>query len=138
MTDCLFCKIIAGEIPATKIFEDDEYLAILDINPVNFGHALLIPRLHYSNLLQMPDGALANIGSHLKLIGNALKEATQADGINIIANNEAAAGQLIFHTHIHIIPRYTDDGFKHWHGHTKPTPEELTLTAAKIVAVLKS
>ncbi len=130
--DCLFCKIVAGEIPSYKIFEDDDFMAITDIQPVNLGHALLIPKAHYKNLFDLPDRLLGGLGVHLQKLALAIKTATAADGINLGMNNETAAGQLIFHAHFHIIPRFTGDGFEHWHGQTKPTPEDLTAITEKI------
>lgn len=116
MTDCLFCKIISGEIPCTKVYEDDTVLAFLDIHPVNIGHTLVIPKAHYTNLYETPDETLAHMAVIVKKLSIAIKSAVGADGINIEMNNDHVAGQIIFHTHIHIIPRFSGDGFKHWHG----------------------
>ncbi|MDO8183561.1 MAG: HIT family protein [bacterium] len=124
--NCLFCKIVAGEIPADKVFEDEDFIGIVDIKPVNLGHILLVPKVHSRNLLDMSEELLQKAGPHLQTLATAVKTATQADGINIHMNNEPAGGQLIFHTHFHIIPRFEGDGFEHWHGKTVPTPEELT------------
>ncbi len=136
MNDCLFCKIIAGEIPATKVFEDDSFIAILDINPVHPGHTLLVPKTHSRNVLKMERETLSSLGGHIAQLSKAVKKATNADGINVIMNNEPAAGQIVFHTHIHIIPRFDGDGFKHWHGQTKPTPEENSQIQEKIKTVI--
>lgn len=114
MTDCLFCKIIAGEIPSTKVYEDDTVLAFLDIHPVNIGHTLVIPKAHYTNLYEAPDDIIAHMMVIVKKLSIAIKKALNADGINIEMNNDTPAGQLIFHTHLHIIPRFSDDGLKHW------------------------
>ncbi|MBU1046566.1 HIT family protein [Patescibacteria group bacterium] len=116
MNDCLFCKIVAGEIPCDKIYEDEKFLVFLDINPVNRGHSLVVPKKHSRNLLEMEDNELKEMSVLIKKISNHLKTQLKADGINIVSNNEPAAGQLIFHTHIHIIPRFEGDGFKHWKG----------------------
>lgn len=116
MTDCLFCKIIAGEIPSTKIYEDDNVLAFLDIRPVNIGHTLVIPKVHHMNLYETPDEDLSHMIAVVKKLSIAIKSALNADGINIEMNNDPVAGQIIFHTHIHIIPRFQGDGFTHWHG----------------------
>ncbi|MBP9856303.1 MAG: HIT family protein [Candidatus Pacebacteria bacterium] len=131
-TDCLFCKIVAGEIPSYKIFEDADFIGIVDIQPVNLGHALLIPKKHVINLLDMPADLLAKLGTHLQTLSQAVKEVVQADGVNVIMNNERAAGQLIFHQHSHIIPRFTNDGLEPWHNKVKPTPEELEATRQKL------
>jgi len=114
MPDCLFCKIIANEIPSTKVYEDATVLAFLDINPVNIGHTLVIPKVHCTNLYETPDETLSHMAVIVKKLSIAIKSAVGADGINIEMNNDAPAGQLIFHTHIHIIPRFEGDGLKHW------------------------
>ncbi len=114
--NCLFCKIAAGEIPAEKIYEDENFLAFLDVNPVNQGHTLVIPKKHSRNILEIGDETLKELTITVKKLSNKIKTALCADGINIIINNEPAAGQIIFHTHIHIIPRFADDGLKHWTG----------------------
>ncbi len=116
MSDCLFCKIVAGEIPSYKIYEDKNYLAFLDINPVNKGHILVIPKEHSRNILEMENNLSGEMMILIKKLGKQLKEKLNADGINIISNIDAPAGQIIFHTHIHIIPRFKGDGFKHWEG----------------------
>lgn len=134
MTDCIFCKIIAkGEIPSTEVYEDDTVYAFLDINPVNLGHTLVVPKTHYENLFTIPDTELGILGARVKKVAGAVREALKANGINISMNNGLAAGQVVPHAHIHIIPRYIDDGFRHWQGrrgyHNKTEAEE---TAAKI------
>lgn len=109
--NCLFCKIASGEIPAHKVYEDDQFLAFLDINPVNLGHTLLIPKTHAENLFELTEEILNRLGEQLQKVGQAVKEGTDADGLNIMMNNGTAAGQVIFHAHIHLIPRFQDDGF---------------------------
>ena len=116
MNECIFCKIIKGEVPADKIYEDDNFFAFLDITPVNLGHTLLIPKEHHKDLFDIPDDTLCEIGPVIKKIAEAVKEGTKADGINIGMNNGPAAGQVVFHAHIHIMPRFSDDGYKLWHG----------------------
>lgn len=113
---CLFCKIIAGEIPAKKIYEDDTVLAFLDIHPVNIGHTLVIPKAHFANLYDTSDETLSHMMTVVKKLSVAVKGALNADGVNIEMNNDAVAGQIIFHTHLHIIPRFSGDGFTHWRG----------------------
>jgi histidine triad (HIT) family protein len=136
MTDCLFCKIVAGEIPSTKIYENDTVLAFLDINPVNIGHTLVIPKSHHTNLYETPDEALAGIMPVVKKVSVAIKETLNADGINIEMNNDPIAGQIIFHSHIHIIPRFEGDGFKHWHGARNYHENEMSEVAKKITTSL--
>jgi histidine triad (HIT) family protein len=114
--DCLFCKIIKGEIPSAKIYENGKIFAFLDINPVNHGHALVIPKEHYSNLLDTPEDVLDEMIRAVKKLAPAIMRATGTDGFNLGVNNGQVAGQLILHTHFHIMPRREGDGFKHWHG----------------------
>jgi len=121
MNDCLFCKIINGEISSDKVYEDDDTLAFLDINPVNNGHTLVIPKKHYKNLYETPDDVLCKLMVVVRKLVTSIKSSLNADGVNIIMNNDSAAGQVIFHSHIHIIPRFKEDGFKHWIG--KPYKE---------------
>ena len=116
MTTCLFCKIIVGEIPAQKIYEDEHIIAFLDIHPVNIGHTLVIPKKHFANLYETPNETLAHMMVVVKKLSIAVKSSLGADGINIEMNNDPIAGQIIFHTHLHIVPRFDGDGFRHWHG----------------------
>lgn len=116
MNDCIFCKIIAGEIPAEKVYEDDTVVALLDMRPVNVGHTLVMPKKHYTNIYDTPDEVMAHLAVVIKKLAVAVKEGAEADGINVEMNNDGPAGQIIFHTHIHIVPRFTDDGFHHWRG----------------------
>ncbi len=133
MNDCLFCKIVAGEIPSYKVYEDERFLAFLDINPVNRGHTLIVPKKHSKSLLEMEDNLASEMVILIKTLAKHIKEKLNADGINIMSNIEAPAGQIIFHTHIHIIPRFKNDGFKHWHG-TEYKKNE----AQKIQEILKT
>ena len=114
MTDCIFCKISKGEIPSRKIYEDDKIFAFLDIAPVNKGHALVIPKEHSENLLTMSEESAKDVFASVKKVADAVKKGVNADGVNIGMNNEPAAGQVVFHAHIHIIPRFKDDGLKLW------------------------
>jgi len=116
MNDCLFCKIVSGEIPCNKIYEDENFLAFLDINPVNKGHILVIPKKHSKNILEIDSKTIENLIVVVKKLSKKIKKTLKADGINIIINNELEAGQIIFHTHVHIIPRFAGDNLKHWPG----------------------
>lgn len=138
MQPCLFCKIIAGEIPSTKVYEDENVLAILDINPVNIGHTLVIPKAHFENLYTIPDDLLSAMMLAVQKLAVAIKRAEAADGINIAMNNERAAGQLIDHAHIHIIPRHTDDGFTHWKSKRGYEPGETDMVSKKIKSGLSA
>ncbi|HEY4512866.1 MAG TPA: HIT family protein [Candidatus Paceibacterota bacterium] len=112
--DCIFCKIVKGEIPSCKIYEDSDTLAFLDIAPVNPGHTLVIPKEHFENLYTLPDETLAGLILTAKKIAQAIKKGIGADGVNIGMNNEKSGGQVIFHAHLHIIPRIEGDGLKLW------------------------
>ena len=116
MKDCFFCKIIAGRIPSSKIYEDDNVFAFLDINPVNPGHTLVIPKEHTPNLYEISDEDLCKVIKVVKTLSITIKKVLNADGINLEMNNDAIAGQLIFHAHIHIVPRFEGDELKHWPG----------------------
>ncbi|NQI69896.1 HIT family protein [Streptococcus suis] len=106
MSDCIFCKIVAGEIPASKVYEDDQVLAFLDITQVTKGHTLVIPKKHYRNVLDMDAEAAGQLFTAVPAIARQLKEKLGASGLNIVNNNEEAAGQTVFHTHIHLLPRF--------------------------------
>lgn len=110
--DCIFCKIIRDELPSSKIYEDSYFLAILDIMPVNYGHTLIIPKAHFTHILDMPDLYTENIYKVVKKLSHAIKASLQCDGLNIIQNVEKAGGQEVFHSHVHIIPRYLNDGIR--------------------------
>ncbi len=137
MNDCIFCKIIAGEIPAEKIYEDEQTLAFLDLHPVNIGHTLVMPKVHFENLYDTPDEVLAHIAPVIKKLAVAIKKALKADGINIEMNNDSVAGQLVFHTHIHIVPRIEGDGFTHWRGARPYNEGEMAVTREKIQEELR-
>lgn len=112
MEDCIFCKIIAGEIPSTKIYEDDDVLAFLDITQTTKGHTLVVPKKHYRNILSMTAEQSAELFSKVPFIANKIVSNLHAKGMNILQNNEEIAGQTVFHTHIHLIPRLDEnDGF---------------------------
>lgn len=108
--NCVFCKIVDGVIPSTKLFEDDDFMIMLDIGPATFGHALILPKNHYANLYEMPEELLAKAICLAKVFGEKLVNALGADGLNLVQNNGLAAGQTVFHYHMHLIPRYEADG----------------------------
>ena len=107
--DCLFCKIVAGEVPATVVGEDERTLSFMDINPATRGHALVVPREHAADLLEIGQEDLAAVAAAAKRLAARAKEALGADGVNLINSCGAAAWQTVFHFHIHVIPRYDDD-----------------------------
>ena len=115
--DCIFCKIAKGEIPSSKIYEDDNYLAFLDINPVAHGHTLVIPKIHTADIFDTPESVFSGLTAIAKKIAKAVVCATAAEGVNFSINNGAAAGQAVFHIHIHLIPRKVADNLPPWpHG----------------------
>jgi len=113
--DCLFCKMVAGQIPVTKIYEDEVVLAFLDIGPISDGHTLVIPKQHFEKLHNCSSELLGRIGQCLGRIAGAVAAAMNSDGYNVLCNNGRAAGQFIEHLHFHIIPRNTGDSlFGQW------------------------
>lgn len=129
--NCIFCKIVTGTIPANKVYEDDETLAFLDIHPNNPGHTLVIPKDHFENIYGTPSETLCRMIMTTQKIAVAAKNGVDSDGINIAMNNESAAGQEVMHAHIHVIPRFNEDGYKHW-GHKPYKEGEMESTAEKI------
>lgn len=107
--DCIFCKILKGDIPCNKVFEDDSFIAILDAFPGNEGHVLIIPKSHYENIFDIDEQTLKNAYGLAKKVAFALKSSLGAEDINILQNNGELAGQTVNHFHIHVLPRYKDD-----------------------------
>ena len=136
MTDCIFCKIVSKEVSSIGVYEDDTVYAFPDIRPVNLGHILVVPKAHYPNLYEIPDEALGKMFVAAKKIAITAKKTVGANGINIQMNNDPAAGQVIYHAHIHVIPRFIDDGFTHWKG-TDRSAAEVAAVAEKIKNGLK-
>ena len=112
MPDCIFCKIIRGELPSYKVYEDDKVMAFLDIRPVNAGHTLVAPKKHSQNVFDISPEDWVALTEVVRTLAIAIEKAVSADGVNIAMNNRESAGQLVPHTHVHIIPRFKDDGFK--------------------------
>ena len=108
--NCIFCKIANGDISSKAIYEDDLFKVILDLGPATRGHALILPKDHAKNLFELPDDTAKQILVLAKKLGNQMVEKLNADGLNIIQNNGEAAGQTVNHFHLHLIPRYEDDG----------------------------
>ncbi len=133
MEDCIFCKIVRGEIPSAKVLENEKVLAFLDINPVSKGHTLVIPKIHYGAYPEMPVDVLAALGEALQKIGRAVKSQLDFAGFNILLNNDRAAGQLIDHSHFHLIPRNVGDGVMDWPP-VHPYAEEEMETIRAILA----
>lgn len=108
--NCIFCKIANGEIPSKSIYEDEDFNVILDLGPATRGHALILPKEHAANLFELPDETAQKIMVLAKKLGRQMMENLKADGLNLVQNNGEAAGQTVHHFHLHLIPRYQDDG----------------------------
>lgn len=106
---CIFCKIVNKEIPSSKVYEDDKYLAILDLSQTTYGHTLVMPKKHYDNFLQMDPKEAGELMSVVNIVANKLVKNLGANGCNILNNTNEVAGQTVMHTHVHIIPRYNQD-----------------------------
>lgn len=133
--DCIFCKIVKGELPCYKIYEDDKVLAFLSLGPNTHGHTLLIPKEHFKDFTEIDTNLGNNMFEVMQKIGIAQLKGLKAEGFNIGLNNGPVAGQSIFHVHFHIIPRYSDDGLKHWKEHVIEQ-DDLVLNCEKIVKFL--
>ncbi len=110
MDNCIFCKIANGEIPSATLYEDDDFRVILDVNPAAKGHALILPKAHAANILEIPEETLEKAAVLAKKAAAKLMDGLQCDGMNVLQNNGTAAGQTVYHFHIHLIPRYESDG----------------------------
>lgn len=131
--DCIFCKIIAGDIPSSKVYEDEQVLAFLDITQVTPGHTLIIPKNHCRNLLDMTAETASQVFSIVPKLAQALMKTTGADGLNLINNSEEAAGQTVFHAHIHLLPRFVSgDGVDIRFEQNQPNIEQLVQLANQI------
>lgn len=110
---CIFCDIIDGNIPSKKVYEDDMFLAILDISQTTMGHTLVIPKKHYENMLEMPENEYGELMMLVHRLASKIVDNLSASGVNILINTNVSAGQTVMHTHVHIIPRYdTNDTIK--------------------------
>ena len=110
--DCVFCKIINGEIPSNKVYEDDTTFAFLDISPQNLGHTLVITKNHHKNILEIDDNELQKLILVVKKVANAIQKGLNAEGFNVFTNTGSIAGQVIFHIHFHVVPRFAGDGIR--------------------------
>jgi len=138
MDSCIFCKIIAGDIPSAKIYEDDLVFAFMDIGPINFGHTLVIPKEHHvssSSIQEATAGRMFRVGSR---IGVACKRALGYDGFNLHLADGACAGQVVMHAHLHVVPRGAEDGFHwNWRQLKYESDEKRAETARQIIAKIK-
>ena len=132
MSDCIFCKIAAGEIPSVRVYEDERCLAFMDIGPISPGHTLLIPKAHYETIHQMPPDEAAHLARRIPALAAAVRKAVGAEGINILQNNGRCSGQEVFHVHVHLIPRWPGDGLGFRWPAKKADPETLEEQAEAI------
>ncbi len=132
MDFCIFCKIAAGEIPSVTVYEDDQVRAILDLGPANEGHTLILPKAHYKDATEAPAELLGHMMQTAARIGRAQMKAFGYDGFNLVQNNGEAAGQSVFHLHLHVIPRRAGDGALGLWKPGSPSQDELKETGEKI------
>jgi histidine triad (HIT) family protein len=134
--DCIFCKIIKKEAPASRVYEDEQVVAFMSNRPVNEGHALVVPKKHYENIYDIPEDEIAYLFRIVKRVAHAVRDAMAAEGIRVVQNNGCAAGQVIFHFHVHVIPMKPHEGFTHGKAYRDQTqgrmPEALAMDAEKI------
>ena len=136
--NCIFCKLANGDIPTNTIYEDADFRVILDASPATKGHVLILPKQHYANMFEIDDEVLAKAAKLAKKVITHEKEVLGCDGYNVLQNNGEAAGQTVFHFHMHLIPRYKDDaaefGWKPGELDEKTKQEVLEKVAAKMEA----
>lgn len=131
--ECIFCKIVNGEIPAIKVLDEESVLAFMDINPSNKGHMLVVPKNHAENIFEIPESDLATLIKAVKKCAGAVKDALSADGVTILQLNGKASDQIVPHLHVHIIPRWTNDGLPISNWEMKPgNMEEIQEIALKV------
>jgi histidine triad (HIT) family protein len=137
MPDCLFCKIVAGAVPCAKVYEDEFHLAFLDIYPANKGHTLIIPKKHYAHFSEIHHKEIGEYIEVVQKVAQAVKKSMKSDGINVFLNEGEAAGQVIFHAHFHVIPRYNGDGIVFKVGRNEYTEVEKEEYRKKIQRAIK-
>lgn len=120
MNDCIFCSIAKGEKPSYKLYEDNNTIAFLDINPVSNGHLLVVPKQHFENIFDVPNDILANLSRTFSAMANLCRDKLGATGVNILNASGKDAQQTVFHLHFHIVPRYENDGLDLWPHGTAP------------------
>jgi histidine triad (HIT) family protein len=130
--DCIFCKVLAGDLPSERIYEDEHTVAVMDINPWTRGHAVVIPRKHAENLFEIEDDELEHVAIAAKRVATTIRDRLDCDGVNLLQSNGAAAWQTIFHLHFHVIPRYEDDPLELPTRPKQASPEELAEVASEI------
>lgn len=130
--DCIFCKILKGEVPCDKIYENKQVCAFLDILPVNPGHTLVIPKKHYENIEALPEEVLCEMAKVVKKVGQAMIKGLDVKGYNLALNNRTVAGQVVPHVHFHVIPRVKGDGLRLW-PQRKYQEQEAQAVAEKLI-----
>ncbi len=130
--DCIFCKIAKGEIPSATVYETNDFKVILDVAPANKGHALIIPKEHFDNIFQIDAETAGKLFSLATEVARAMKEELKFDGLNLVQNNGEVAGQTVNHFHLHLIPRYKEDGIKLTWKQLETNPEEQQAIAKAI------
>lgn len=108
--DCIFCKLANGDIPTSTLYEDEKFRIILDANPATRGHALILPKQHYANIFEIDEETLKDLIVLGKKLATVMRDRLHCDGVNVVQNNGKVAGQTVFHFHLHVIPRYENDG----------------------------
>lgn len=131
-TNCIFCKIANGEIPSKTLYEDDKFRVILDLGPASKGHALILPKEHYADLYELPEETAGEVMKLAKKMAEQMTQRLGCEGFNLVQNNGELAGQTVFHFHMHLIPRYRDDGQKIGWNPQEATQEELEAIRAQI------
>ncbi len=133
MSECIFCKIVQGEIPSKTLYEDKKFRVILDVRPATRGHALILTKQHFSNVFELPDDSTGEVFILAKRMAGVIQDKLKCDGFNLMQNNGEVAGQTQNHFHMHIIPRYSNDGQEISLATGEPTPEELEAVRQEIL-----
>ena len=138
MSDCVFCKIVSGQLPSNKVYEDALTLAFMDIGQVNPGHVLVAAKPHVENIFGLDDALAAAVFQAAARVARAVKKAYAPEGVTLYQANGAAAGQTVFHIHLHIVPRHANDGMQLTWPAKNPPREQLEANAARIRDALKA
>ncbi len=133
MPTCIFCKIVNGELPSHTLYEDEKTIAFLDINPINPGHTIVIPKKHAPDVFEIEDSEWDAVMRTVRTLSHAIEHSLHPVGVNLAMNNRSGAGQVVFHAHVHVIPRFANDGHEQWHG--KPYAEGGAAQAAELIRV---
>ncbi len=132
-TSCIFCKIIEKTIPAQVVYESEEVIAFLDIYPVHPGHVLIVPKVHAETVMELGGEGFGQVAEVVPVVARAVQTVTGCEGYTLVQNNGSAAGQVVPHVHLHLIPRWSTDGLRHWPGEALSAEEQ-----ARIGAMMRS